>query len=55
MAEKTADFLDKVLAVAKSDTSVEEMKKKGYKWPKLSINLMKTAANWYKAKKDVKS
>lgn len=51
-ADKTSEFLDKVLSDAKELPEVQEKQREGYKFPKLSINLMKRAAMWYKSKKD---
>jgi len=51
--EKTADFLDKVITEVKVLPAVLEMQQNGYKWPKLSLNIMKTASYWYKAQQPI--
>jgi len=47
--EKTSDFLDKVMSEVKDLPAVQEKQENGYKWPRLSLNIMKTASIWYKA------
>jgi len=51
VTEKTSEFLDKVLSEARALPEVIEMMQNGYKWPKLSLNIVKTASYWYRAQK----
>lgn len=53
VAEKTSDFLDKVMTEVKELPAVAEMQQNGYKWPKLSLNVVKTASYWYRAQKPI--
>lgn len=52
VAGKTSDFLDKVISEVRNKPEVEAKQKEGYKWPKLSLNIMKVASAWYKTKKE---